>query len=726
MEPVRIVSGTARAARPLRRRHRPDHPDRVAQAGRAHRLRAGPVRGVARRPLLRAQRRALRRRPHPRGRAQLRHRLVPRARRVGDHGLRLPGRDLAPLRRHLPQQLHQERPRAGDRVAPRSAASCSTPSRPTRRSRSPSTSSGARSRRRRSASRSEFPLDDATRERFLEGLDDIGITLRSADAIDDLRACTERPAWQTEAAHGRTSMERAARSCVRPGMRLRLLTAAALVATAAVVATSCTSSGSGSDPTGDADAGADPVARSRRPTPGRSRCSPRRTTATRCSNGCGPRSRDHVGPVRAARLRPASDGLGGPHQRELRAPRRRRRRRVGAEAGVRPRPLHHQRAGGRDRRGRHRRDRRPAHPRPGRCATRLRRHRRADAQARRRRPEGRQDLDQAEMFLDGDRVMVVQTGWRYDPASLSTRRDRWIDDFSIEGPVRGITRVSVVDLSDPDDLTVTDAFTDRRRLPERPDDRRRRPHRRRLGARRARLPRTAVRTRREGGPRVQPHRRRRVHHRRLAALDPPRRGGHAVHPDCDGVYLPKRFAGAGMVNVLTVPLADRLEPETVSVQGSSQVVYASGDRTCTSPRRRGSTRRRTPTTTLLADPPPTTTDVHRFSLADPKVATYEVSGRVDGTVMGQFALSEHDDFLRVATTDGPQWSLGWPVGQQHHRAPRTGRPAGPAGQGRRHGPGRADHLGPLRRRPGVRRDLPPDRPLLRGRPVRPGAPRGGR
>ena len=30
----------------------------------------------------------------------------------------------------------------------------------------------------------EFPLDDATRERFLEGLDDIGITLRSVDAID--------------------------------------------------------------------------------------------------------------------------------------------------------------------------------------------------------------------------------------------------------------------------------------------------------------------------------------------------------------------------------------------------------------------------------------------------------------------------------------------------------------------------------------------------------------
>jgi 3-isopropylmalate/(R)-2-methylmalate dehydratase small subunit len=38
-----------------------------------------------------------------------------------------------------------------------------------------------------------FPLDDATRERFLQGLDDIGITLRHVDAIDDYEAA--RPAW---------------------------------------------------------------------------------------------------------------------------------------------------------------------------------------------------------------------------------------------------------------------------------------------------------------------------------------------------------------------------------------------------------------------------------------------------------------------------------------------------------------------------------------------------
>ncbi len=39
----------------------------------------------------------------------------------------------------------------------------------------------------------EFPMDDPTRHRFLEGLDDIGLTLTHADAID--RFESTRPAW---------------------------------------------------------------------------------------------------------------------------------------------------------------------------------------------------------------------------------------------------------------------------------------------------------------------------------------------------------------------------------------------------------------------------------------------------------------------------------------------------------------------------------------------------
>ena len=39
----------------------------------------------------------------------------------------------------------------------------------------------------------KFPLDDATRQRFLEGLDDIGISLQHEDDITDYEA--GRPAW---------------------------------------------------------------------------------------------------------------------------------------------------------------------------------------------------------------------------------------------------------------------------------------------------------------------------------------------------------------------------------------------------------------------------------------------------------------------------------------------------------------------------------------------------
>ena len=89
---------------PRRRRHRPDHPQAVPQAGRADRLRRVPVlrlgQGAGLGP---AQE------PDPRRRAQLRLRLEPRARAVGARGLRLPGDHRPELRRHLPLQLHQDR-----------------------------------------------------------------------------------------------------------------------------------------------------------------------------------------------------------------------------------------------------------------------------------------------------------------------------------------------------------------------------------------------------------------------------------------------------------------------------------------------------------------------------------------------------------------------------------------------------------------------------------------
>ena len=92
-------------------------------------------------------------REDPRRRSELRHGLVAGACGLGARGLRLPCRDLAALRRHLPQQLPEDRSRAGGAPPARRGAH-HAPSRTTRRSRSSSTSSTAASPSRPSTSTS--------------------------------------------------------------------------------------------------------------------------------------------------------------------------------------------------------------------------------------------------------------------------------------------------------------------------------------------------------------------------------------------------------------------------------------------------------------------------------------------------------------------------------------------------------------------------------------------
>ena len=137
MEAVQRDHRPRRAARPQRRRHRPDHPERLAEARRAHRLRRGTVLGVARdAPTSCSTRSATTGAKILVAGPNFGTRLVARARGVGARGLRLPGRDLAALRRHLPQQLPEDRSRAGRAAAGRRDAHHAQRSRTTRRSRS--------------------------------------------------------------------------------------------------------------------------------------------------------------------------------------------------------------------------------------------------------------------------------------------------------------------------------------------------------------------------------------------------------------------------------------------------------------------------------------------------------------------------------------------------------------------------------------------------------------
>ena len=54
----------------------------------------------------------------------------------------------------------------------------------------------------------------------------------------------------------------------------------------------------------------------------------------------------------------------------------------------------------------------------------------------------------------------------------------------------------------------------------------------------------------------------------------------------------------------------------------------------------------------------TSTNIHTFDIGNASTTTYTGSGRVDGTILNQFSLSEYEGVVRVATTTG-QWARWW-------------------------------------------------------------------
>ena len=52
------------------------------------------------------------------------------------------------------------------------------------------------------------------------------------------------------------------------------------------------------------------------------------------------------------------------------------------------------------------------------------------------------------------------------------------------------------------------------------------------------------------------------------------------------------------------------------------------------------------------------TNIHTFDISNPGDTVYTGSGRVNGTILNQFSLSEHEGIVRVAVTSG-QWARWW-------------------------------------------------------------------
>ncbi|MGH7857121.1 MAG: beta-propeller domain-containing protein, partial [Candidatus Binatia bacterium] len=127
---------------------------------------------------------------------------------------------------------------------------------------------------------------------------------------------------------------------------------------------------------------------------------------------------------------------------------------------------------------------------------------------------------------------------------------------------------------------------------------------------------------------------------------------------CASTYAPRHVSGFGSITVVTVDPSDPVPREGSTVVGGGDIVYASRDGLYVTTQRWGDPR-------PLADPAvgvpdiapvdPGETEIHKFDIRDAE-ARYVASGKVRGTLLSQWSMSEHEGFLRVASTAGPSFA----------------------------------------------------------------------
>ena len=128
---------------------------------------------------------------------------------------------------------------------------------------------------------------------------------------------------------------------------------------------------------------------------------------------------------------------------------------------------------------------------------------------------------------------------------------------------------------------------------------------------------------------------------------------HMSGDDCSDFAAPEDALNRGYTSIFTIDLiSQELEFEADHIVGNWPQVYSSQD-------------------TLIItesawdlwwfwghDDLMESTNIHTFDISEPGETVYAGSGRVDGTILNQFSISEYEGVIRVATTTG-QWGRWW-------------------------------------------------------------------
>jgi uncharacterized secreted protein with C-terminal beta-propeller domain len=109
--------------------------------------------------------------------------------------------------------------------------------------------------------------------------------------------------------------------------------------------------------------------------------------------------------------------------------------------------------------------------------------------------------------------------------------------------------------------------------------------------------------------------------------------------ECANLARPETFSGLDTVAVSSFDIESALQSrKTVGVVAAGQQIYANDTSTYVS------------TTDWTRDGSPAKTSLHKFVTAQSGASTYKGSGEVPGTLLNQYAMSEYDGVLRVAST----------------------------------------------------------------------------
>jgi len=145
---------------------------------------------------------------------------------------------------------------------------------------------------------------------------------------------------------------------------------------------------------------------------------------------------------------------------------------------------------------------------------------------------------------------------------------------------------------------------------------------------------------------------------------------------CEDVAAPRDFAGLGLTWIASIDaLADATPVGSAGIVSTGDTVYASTDNLYIATQnwdwRWGGPAPMPVDEQTIEDPGPPPTLIHQFALGAGTDAAYVASGEVEGRLLNQFAMSEHNGDLRVATTTDD-----WGFGQQQDSTVFVLRPDG--------------------------------------------------